>query len=74
MAIGNFEINLDTGEIRFKTSIDVEGEYLTQALLLQVVAANVSTMDQYLISIQQIVAGELGPEAAIAQPKKLSLN
>lgn len=67
MAIGNFEINLNTGEIRFKTSIDVEGDRLSMSLFEQLVMANVNIMDQYLPGIEQVIKGKVSPEVAIAQ-------
>jgi hypothetical protein len=67
MAIGNFEINLDSGEVRLKTSIDVEDDRLSLELFQQLVAANVNTMDRYLPGIQEVIEGQATPEAAIAQ-------
>jgi hypothetical protein len=67
MAIGNFEINLDSGEVRFKTSIDVEGDHFSLELFQQLVAANVNTMDRYLPGIREVIEGQATPEAAIAQ-------
>lgn len=67
MMIGNFEINLHTGEVRFKTSIDVEGDRLSIALFEQMVAANVHTMDRYFPGIEQVIEEKVLPEAAIAQ-------
>jgi hypothetical protein len=67
MAIGNFEINLDSGEVRLKTSIDVEGDRLSLELFRQLVAANVNTMDRYLPGIQRVIEGSLTPKDAIAQ-------
>ncbi len=63
--IGNFEIDLETGEIRYKTSIDVEGSQLTVPLVRQLVTANVSTMDRYLPGLKQ-VAASVDPAVAIA--------
>jgi hypothetical protein len=67
MAIGNFEINLDSGEVRLKTSVDVEGDRLSLELFQQLVAANVNTMDRYLPGIRQVVEGQATPKAAITQ-------
>jgi hypothetical protein len=67
MAIGNFEINLDSGEVRLKTSIDVEGDRLSLELFQQLVAANVNTMDRYLPGIRQVAEGQATPKDVIAQ-------
>ena len=65
MAIGNFELDLDDGEIRYKTSIDVEGSTLEPALINQLVYANVVTMDQYLPGILAVLEQGMDPKAAI---------
>ena len=65
--IGNFELDLDDGEIRYKTSIDVEGDHLSPALVQQLVYANVFTMDRYLPGMMGVIYGHISPEDAIAQ-------
>jgi hypothetical protein len=55
LAIGNFELDLDDGEVRYKTSIDVEGDRLSHALLARLVAANVETFERYLPAIGSVV-------------------
>jgi hypothetical protein len=67
LTIGNFEMDFNDGEIRFKTSIDVEGDLLTTDLIKQLVYANVMMMDHYLPGIQAVMDGEMSPEEAIAQ-------
>ncbi len=65
MIIGNFEFDFRDGEIRYKTSIDVEGDTLTLALIKQVVYPNVLMMDRYLSGLMKVIYGGLSPEAAI---------
>ncbi|MEQ8540302.1 MAG: YbjN domain-containing protein [Coleofasciculus sp. D1-CHI-01] len=67
MIIGNFELDFTDGEIRYKTSIDVEGSTLTFPLLKRLVYTNVMMMDNYLPGIDSVVKGEASPEDAIAQ-------
>jgi hypothetical protein len=67
MIIGNFELDFADGEIRFKTSIDVDGDTLTSALIKRLVYANVTMMDEYLPGIMSVIDGEVSPEDAIAQ-------
>lgn len=66
MIIGNFELNFDNGEIRYKTSIDVKGNVLTSETFKQLVYTNVLTMDHYLPGIISVISGEMSPEDAIA--------
>ena len=64
LIIGNFEMDIADGEVRYKTSIDVEGDRLSMALIRQMVYANVLTMDRYLPGIMQVAYGG-SPEEAI---------
>lgn len=67
LLMGNFEMDFLDGEIRFKTSIDVNGDRLTFALLRQLIYTNVLTMDRYLPAIMSVIYGNASPEQAIAQ-------
>lgn len=65
MIMGNFEFDFTDGEIRFKTSIDVEGSELSAALLKNMVYVNVAMLDKYLPGIMSVVYGGVLPDAAI---------
>lgn len=67
LTVGNFEMDFSDGEIRLKTSIDVEGDRLSMALFRQLTVANVTMMDRYLPGIKAIIKGDLSPEQASAQ-------
>ncbi|MGF1497051.1 MAG: YbjN domain-containing protein [Elainellaceae cyanobacterium] len=67
MILGNFELDFRDGEIRYKTSIDVEGDRLSHALIKQLVYTNVLTMDQYLPGIIAVLEQGMEPKEAIAQ-------
>jgi hypothetical protein len=67
MVIGNFEIDWDDGEIRYKTSIDVQGDRLTPALVKQLVYTNVLMMDRYLPGIMEVIYGNVPPAEALAK-------
>jgi hypothetical protein len=56
--IGNFELDYNDGEIRYKTSIDVEGDRLTPALIHRLVYTNITMMDEYIPGIQSVLAGQ----------------
>lgn len=58
MAIGNFEIDLDDGTFRFRTSIDLdEGQPLSPAQLRLAVEANLYTMDRHFNAIVNVTEG-----------------
>ncbi len=65
--IGNFDLNFASGEIRYKTSIDVEGSTLTFPQIKQLVYTKVMMMDQYLPGIMSVIAGGMEVKDAIAQ-------
>jgi hypothetical protein len=65
MIIGNFEMDFTDGEVRYKTSIDVEGDELTPALVKQMVYANVLTFDKYLPGVMKVMYTDVDPKAAV---------
>jgi hypothetical protein len=58
MVIGNFEMDYADGEVRFKTSVDVEDAHLTGALLHHIVYANLLMTDKYLPGITAVIEGQ----------------
>ena len=67
LIVGNFELDWDDGEVRYKTSLDVEGDQLTPALVKQMAYANVVTMDRYLPGIMRVIYGDVSPAQALAE-------
>jgi hypothetical protein len=65
LAIGNFEIDLDDGALRFKTSVDVNNAELSEGLLGGLTSINVATINVYLPGVRA-VAGGMSPANAIA--------
>ena len=65
MAVGNFELDFNDGEIRYKTSIDVDGNQLNFDFIRSLVYTNVMMMDQYLPGIMSVIQGEMEAEEAI---------
>ncbi len=63
--IGNFEMDFDDGEIRYKTSVDVSQDRLTPGLIDPLVKASLVAMDDYLPGIQAVIAGKATPGEAI---------
>lgn len=47
LTIGNFELDLEDGDLRYRTAIDVSGDRLTSALFRSLLTANLETMDTY---------------------------
>ncbi len=67
MVIGNFEMDFSDGEVRYKTSIDVEGGELTTTMFKNLVYPNVRMMDRYLPGIMRVIYGGATPEEAIQE-------
>jgi hypothetical protein len=67
MQVGNFELDLEDGEVRFKTSIDVENEDLSEGLLRNMVELNVLMMGLYYDGLLAVMRGGMTAEEAIAE-------
>ena len=67
LPIGNFELDYAGGQVRFKTSIDVEEDRLTPALVKQMVLPNLATMQKYLPGIIRLLQEDLLPAMVIAE-------
>ncbi|MBI5566987.1 MAG: YbjN domain-containing protein [Chloroflexi bacterium] len=65
LIIGNFELDFEDGEIRYKTSLDVEGLTLGPVVLKNLINANVSTLDQYLPGLLTLLFADASPREMI---------
>lgn len=63
LLIGNFELDMNDGELRFKTSLDVERTELTSDLIRPLVYANVLSMDRFLPAILRVIYADESPAA-----------
>ncbi len=67
MIIGNFELDFNSGEIRYKTSINVENNQLSFSSIQILVYTNVKMMDKYIPGIISIINDDISPASAIQQ-------
>ncbi|NLX10107.1 MAG: YbjN domain-containing protein [Chloroflexi bacterium] len=67
LVIGNFEMDYSDGEIRYKTSLDTEGDQLSDALIKNAVYTNIVMMDRYLPGIMAVIYGNASAFDAIRQ-------
>lgn len=65
LRIGNFEMDYSDGEVRYKSSLDFEGETLTQTLIKNTIYPAVQTMDFYLPGLLGVMYGNKTPVEAI---------
>ena len=63
--IGNFEMDMNDGEIRYKTSIDVEGGELTSRMVETLITVNISTTDRYFSSFTDVMYAGVDPAEAV---------
>lgn len=67
MNIGNFEMDMNDGELRYKTSIDVEGGDLTQKMVETLVTVNLSTTDRYFTAFTDVLYANVSPAEAVGR-------
>ena len=65
LAVGSFELDLSSGEWAFRTSIDVEGDRLSEALFESLADANLAQFDRHFAAISALNDGAT-VEAALA--------
>jgi hypothetical protein len=58
LAVGNFELDFEDGEIRYKTVLQLDGDELDVTALKRLVRANGIAMETYLPGIGAVIAGE----------------
>jgi hypothetical protein len=69
LPIGAFELDVDDGQVRFRTSIDVGDGELTPELLKPLLIANLTLMDHHLPAIRAVAAGASAVEALAARDR-----
>lgn len=67
LRIGNFELDYSDGEVRYKSSLDFEGENLTSELIRNAIYPAVHTMDRYMPGLLRVSFGGATPHEAIEE-------
>ena len=67
LRIGNFELDFNDGEIRYKASVDFEGMELSKTLIKNMVYPVVQTMDRYLPAIFKGLYNTCTPKEAVEE-------
>ncbi len=67
MALGNFELDFNDGEVRYKTSVDVTDAEITGSLLRPLIYTNVLMMDKYMSGLMAVVYADMSPAEAVKQ-------
>ena len=66
LVIGNFEMDYNDGEVRFKTYFDAQGFPITPKAVEVHVFANLATFDRYNAGMMSVAFGNATPAEAIA--------
>lgn len=66
MWIGNFELDYEDGEVRYKSSVHYEGTTLAEPLIRNAVQDSLQTMEEYLPGLRDVIEGRASPAEAIA--------
>lgn len=66
LLIGNFELDVDDGEVRYKSSVDLEGSPIVAPLIRQCVHSCLMTADRYLPGLRAVAEGGAEPAEAVA--------
>ncbi len=67
LRIGNMEMDFRDGEVRYKSSLDFEGEELTPQLIKLTILPAVQTLDRYLPGLMSVIYGGKTPAEAVAE-------
>jgi len=67
LKLGNFELDLDDGEVRFKLSVPVPGGQLSRLLVRDLAFCGFSRIDRYIPSLMTVAFGTVSPRKAIKQ-------
>ncbi len=67
LRIGNFELDYSDGEVRYKSSLDFEGQNLTSDLIRNAMYPAVHTMDRYMPGLLRVSFGGATPHEAIEE-------
>ena len=63
---GNFEFDVDDGELRFKTSAFLTGDVVVADALEALLFANTATVDRYLPAFTSVIVQGAAPRDAVA--------
>ena len=72
--IGNFEMDFDDGEVRYKTSFDYQDVNVNSTVIDNLINANIVSMDKAIPSIMGLIYGSLVIEDAVKNIKGTSIE
>jgi hypothetical protein len=67
LQIGNFEMDMDDGQIRYKVSVDVEGSSMSNEMVRNMILVGVTMIDRYFPGLMSVSFAGISAKDAIAQ-------
>lgn len=67
LVLGNFELNMDDGVVRYKTSIDLDGNSISDGQLDVLFGVNLRTLDRYVPGLRAVLYRDTPPALAIRE-------
>lgn len=71
MKLGNFEIDMEDGEVRFKASLDMDGIEVSTSLIRNLLSVSYHTCEDYTPGIVAVVRQFLEPADVIAMIERV---
>lgn len=65
LILGNFELDFDDGEVRYKTSVDVGGDGISSEMMEPLIYVNLAMMDKYLPGLMAVTFGDVSPAESV---------
>ena len=66
LVVGNFEMDVADGEIRYRTTLDARGGELTDEMVECTIRTNLTTIDRFYPAIMTLLWNDLSAEDALA--------
>ncbi|MEP7347744.1 MAG: YbjN domain-containing protein, partial [Gemmatimonadaceae bacterium] len=66
-SFGNFDLDFEDGELRFRIGIDVEDGLLSEQMVNNMLGCALQAMDRFHPALMRIAFGDVEPAAAIAE-------
>lgn len=70
--IGNFELDMGDGEVRYKVATDVEGSAVSPTMVGNSISYGIRTFDRYFPGLMAVAFADSSPEDAIIQVEQPS--
>jgi len=71
IVVGNFELDFQDGEVRMRTSADVEDTPISHTFVRNLLIANLGTADRYFPGFVKVLYSNMEPADAIAVVREL---